>query len=46
MRMCNFLAKNGPFPQMRIFSEDLLISLVLFIDAYLHTKNQSQILVY
>ena len=46
MRMCNFWAQNGPFPQMRIFSENLLMSLVSFIHAYLHAKNQSQILIY
>ena len=46
MRMHNFWAQNGPFPQMRIFSENLLISLVSFIHAYLHAKNQSQILIY
>ena len=39
-----FLAQNGPFPQMRIFSEHLLMSLVPFIYAYLQAKNQSQIL--
>ena len=43
---CNFWAQNGPFPQMRIFSENLLTSLVSFIHAYLHAKNQSQILIY
>ena len=41
-----FWAQNGPFPQMRIFSENLLMSLVSFIHAYLHAKNQSQILIY
>ena len=41
MRMCNFWAQNGPFPQMRIFSENLLMSLVSFIHAYIHAKNQS-----
>ena len=46
MRMCNFWAQNGPFPQMRIFSENLLMSLVSFIHAYLHVKSQSQILIY
>ena len=46
MRMCNFWAQNDPFPQMRIFSENLLMSLVSFIHAYLHAKNQSQILIY
>ena len=46
MRICNFCTENGPFPQMRIFSENLLMSLVSFIHAYLHAKNQSQILIY
>ena len=45
-RMCNFWTQNGPFSQMRIFSENLLMSLVFFIPAYLHAKNQSQILIY
>ena len=45
MRMCNLWAQNGPFPQIRIFSENLLMSLVSFIHAYLHAKNQSQILI-
>ena len=44
MRMRNFWAQYGTFPQMKIFSENLLISLVPFIHAYLHAKNQSQIL--
>ena len=30
MRMRNFWAQNGQFPQMRIFSENLLMSLVSF----------------
>ena len=46
MRMRNFWTQNGPFPQMRFFSENLLMSLVSFIHAYLHDKNQSQILIY
>ena len=46
MRMCSFLAQNGPFPQMTIFSENLLMSLVSFIYANLNAKNQSQILIY
>ena len=41
MRMYNVWAQNGPFPQMRIFSENLLMSLVSFIHACLHAKNQS-----
>ena len=46
MRMRNFCAQNGPFPQMGIFLENLLMSLVSFIHANLHAKNQSQILIY
>ena len=46
IRMHNFWAKKGPFPQMRIFSENLLMSLVSFIHVYLHAENQSQILIY
>ena len=46
MRMRNFWAQNGPFPQMRIFSENLLMSLVSFIHTYLHAKNKSPILIY
>ena len=46
MRMRNFWARNGPFPQMRIFFRNLLVSLVSFIHVYLHAKNQSQILIY
>ena len=46
MRLCNFWAYNGPFDRMRIFSENLLMNLVPFIHAYLHAKNQSQILIY
>ena len=42
----NFLAQIDPFPQIRFFSENLLMSLVSFIHAYLHAKNQSQILIY
>ena len=34
MRMHNFWVQKGPFPQMRIFSENLLLSLVSFIHAY------------
>ena len=33
-------------PNENFFSENLLISLVPFIHAYLHAKNQSQILIY
>ena len=44
--MCPFGAQNGTFAQMRIFLEHLLISIVPFIHAYLHTKNQGLILIY
>ena len=44
--MCNFWAQNGPFSQTRIFSENLLLSLVPFIHVYLYARNQSQILIY
>ena len=40
MRMRNFWVQNGPFPKMRICSENLLMSLVFFIHAYLYAKNQ------
>ena len=46
MRMLNFWTQNDPFPQMIIFSENLLMSLVFLIHAYLYAKNQSQILIY
>ena len=36
----------SPFPQMRIFSQTLLMSLVSFIHDYLDAKNESQILIY
>ena len=42
----NFWAQNSLFSQMRIFAENLLMSLVSFIHAYLNAKNQSQILIY
>ena len=42
--------QNGPFAQMRIFSTKLVLfhktCLVPSIHAYLHAKNQSQILIY
>ena len=44
MRMCIFWAQNYPFPP--IFSENLLMSLVSFIHAYLHVRNQSQIFIF
>ena len=40
MWMRNFWAQNGSFPQMRIFPENLLMSLVSFLNAYLPAKNQ------
>ena len=47
MWMCNFWTKNCPFAQMRnFFSKNLLMNLVPFIHAYLHAKNQSEILIY
>ena len=46
MRMCHFWALNGLFAQMRILSDNLLIKLNSIIHAYLHAKNQSQILTY
>ena len=36
----NFWAQNGPFVQIRIFPENLLINLVSFIQAYLSSKIQ------
>ena len=41
--ICNFWVQNGPFAQMRIFSENLLMNLVSFIHAYLHAKNQTHL---
>ena len=41
-----FLDPKLPISQMRVFSENLLMSLVSFIHAYLHAKNQNQILIY
>ena len=38
--------QKDPFPQIIIFSENLLMSLVSFIHAYLNAKNQSQIFIY
>ena len=46
MTMHHFREQNGPFAQMRIFSENLLIIIVPFIHTYLHTKNRTQILIY
>ena len=39
MRMHHFRAQNSPFAQMRIFSENLLISLAPFIHAYLRVSH-------
>ena len=41
-----FGPKMAHFPKWEFFSENLLMSLVSFIHAYLHTKNQRQILLY
>ena len=41
-----FGPKMAHFPKWNFFSENLLMSLVSFIHAYLHAKNQSQILIY
>ena len=41
-----FGPKMAHFPKWEFFSENLLMSLVSFIQAYLHAKNQSQILIY
>ena len=42
-----FLGPKWPIsPNDNFFSENLLMSLVPFIHAYLHAKNQRQILIY
>ena len=41
-----FGPKMADFPKQEFFLENLLISLVSFIHAYIHAKNQSQILIY
>ena len=41
-----FGPKMAHFPKWEFFSENLLMSLVSFIHAYLHAKNQSHILIY
>ena len=41
-----FGPKMAHFPTWEFFSENLLMSLVSFIHAYLHAKNQSRILIY
>ena len=47
MRMHNFWAQNGLFPQMRFFSPRKPVNEPFaFIHAYLHAKNQSHILIY
>ena len=46
MRMHNIWAQNAHFLKREFFSENLLMSLISFIHAYLHAKNQSQILIY
>ena len=48
MAMLHFWAQSGPFTSkfVFVFSENLLMSLVSFVQAYLHAKNQSQILIY
>ena len=46
MRMRHFQAQNNPFAQIRIFSENLLESLLPLIQAYQYAKNQSQIFIY
>ena len=46
MAMLHFWAQSGPFTSNFFFSENLLMGLVSFVHAYLHAKNQSQILIY
>ena len=41
-----FGPKMAHFPKWEFFSENLLMSLVSFIHAYLHVQNQSQIFIY
>ena len=41
-----FESKMTHFPKWEFFSENMLMTLVSFIYAYLHAKNQSQILIY
>ena len=41
-----FGPKMAHFPNENFFSKNLLMSLVFFVHAYLHTINQSQILIY
>ena len=41
-----FGSKMAHFPSWEFFSESLLMSLVSFIHAYLHVRNQSRIFIY
>ena len=41
-----FVPKMAHFPKWEFFLENLFMSLGSFIHAYLHIKNQSQILIY
>ena len=41
-----FGPKMAYLPKWQFFQKDSLISLVTFIDAYLHAKIQSQVLIY
>ena len=45
-RCAIFGPKMAHFPKWEFFSENLFMSLVSFIHAYLHAKNQSQTLIY
>ena len=47
LRICAIFGHTmAHLPKWDFFSESLLMNLVSFIHAYLHTKNQSQILIY
>ena len=46
MTTCHFPAKMVHLPQMRIFSENPLVNLVVFTHVYLHAKKQSQMSIY
>ena len=39
------IVQFAQFAQVRIFSENLLMSFISFIHAYLHAENQSQTLI-
>ena len=41
-----FGSKMAYFPKLEFFSKNLSMSLISFIHAYLHAKDQSQILIY